>query len=341
MTDYSTMARAGDPAEPEPGSGFAADYRALTAGAGYRRAGERLMVRMVGDDRVSFLNGMCSNDVKQLTAGMVAPALLLTEHAHVVAEVYVWAKGDALLLETDRTTWPRAREQLEKFLVADDVEMEELAAMAVLDIEGPAAAKVVSAIAGEAAAGLAPWRHISGDKFDIASLPRFGATAFTILLEDRNVAAFVGELNRAAAPIGLREVSADALDVIRIENGVARIGVETGPKTIALEARLQSAISFSKGCYVGQETIERATARGGLKKRLFGLRINGARVPEANSAVMMDGKEVGRVTSATLSPRLGVVGLSILHHSAWSVGAQVTINDAQGELRAAVSDLPF
>ena len=341
MTDYSITAQTGHRAESEPSSEFEADYRALTAGVGYRVMAERLVVRMVGDDRVSFLNGMCSNDIKRLAPGTLVQALLLTEHAHLLAELYVWAKSEALLLETDRTLWPNARAQLEKFLVADDVEIEEPAAMALIDIEGPTAAQAVGAVAGGAAASLAPWRHIASGNVDIASLPRFGRPAFTVMAEAEHAAEFVAELNRAAAPLGIREVSADALDVLRIENGVPRIGVDTGEKTIALEARLQSAISFNKGCYVGQETIERATARGGLKKRLFGLRVQGARVPEANAAVILDGKEVGRVTSAALSPRLRVLGLGILNHGAWTVGTQVTINDSQDELKAEVSDLPF
>jgi len=322
-------------------SDFDADYHALTAAAGYRVASERIVVRMVGDDRVPFLNGMCSNDIKQLAPGSLVPALLLTEHAHVVAEVYVWNKGDALLIEADRTTWPGAREQLEKFLVADDVEMEELDGTAVIDIKGPSAAGVVGTIAGQAAASLAPWKHLAIGNAEIANLPRLGGPGFTVLAENDSAAEIVKNLERGGAALGIREVGAEALEVIRIENGVARIGVDTGPKTIALEARMQSAISFSKGCYVGQETIERATSRGGLKKRLFGLRIIGSRVPELNATVTLEGKDVGRVTSAALSPRLGVLGLSLLHHSAWEVDTQVTIEDARGELKAAVSDLPF
>lgn len=326
-----------DSARPD----FDAAYRALTAGAGYRVARERLVIRMTGDDRVLFLNGMCSNDIKQLAPGSLVPALILTEHAHVVAEIYVWAKTDALLIEADRASWPATREQLEKFLVADDVEMEELTETAVIDIEGPSAAAAVAGIAGESTASLARWKHLESGKMDIANLPRFGGPGFTVLAENASGAEIVKNLEREAASLGIREVGAEALEVVRIENGIARIGVDTGPKTIALEARLQPAISFSKGCYVGQETIERATSRGGLKKRLFGLRVTGSQIPQVNAAVMLEGKEIGRITSAVLSPRLGVLALSILHHSAWNVGTQVTIEDSHGELSAAVSDLPF
>jgi len=341
--DYSTAdqtshSKASRPAcSPE----FEADYRALTAGVGYRLMEERLLVRMVGDDRVPFLQGMCSSDIANLKPGTVAPALLMTEHAHVLADLYIWAKNDAFLLETDRALWLRAHAQLEKFLVADDVEMEELTGMAVLDIEGPAAGQAVGAVGGEKAGALAPWRYVEGDHISIANIPRFGRPAFTVLIEASRVAQFIADLIRVAAAPGIRPVSRAALETIRIENGIARVGVDTGEKTIALEARLQSAISFNKGCYVGQETVERASARGTLKKRMFGLRVDAARLPEVDAAVLLDSREVGRVTSAARSPRLGVLGLTILHHSAWTVGTGVTIKDSIGELKAVVSELPF
>jgi folate-binding protein YgfZ len=128
------------------------------------------------------------------------------------------------------------------------------------------------------------------------------------------------------------------LETIRIENGIAQVGVDTTDKTIALEARLNRAISFSKGCYLGQETIERATARGGLKKRMFGLKFNTAAVPVTGSVHSLDGKEVGRVTSSVHSPRFGVIGLAILHHSAWTPGLELKVGEGGV---ATVSELPF
>ena len=167
----------------------------------------------------------------------------------------------------------------------------------------------------------------------IGNVPRIGIPAFTILapkpspaqLRERTRAA---QSPRAASSDAI-EVGAEAIDTIRIENGIAKVGVDTGEKTIALEARLNGAISFSKGCYLGQETIERATARGGLKKRLFGLRFDGSRVAEIGAAVLLDGKEVGHVSSAALSPRMGAIGLAILHHSAWTPGTRLEIRSNQ------------
>jgi len=315
------------------------DYKALTSAVAVRVLADRIVVRMIGDDRVSFLHGMCSNDIRGLTAGAIIPALFLTEHAHVIADCFVWATADALLLDIDRDAWPRVRAHLERLLVADDVEMEELGELAVIDVEGPNAHEAIRGIAGKAADIIEPWRHTGEEDFRIASLPRFGAPAFTILAASRKVADLTVRL--CAHDPGAMQIGAEALEVLRIEHGLARIGVDAGDKTIALEARLDRAISFNKGCYLGQETIERATARGALKKRLYGLKIDGPRAPAQGAPVVLDGKEVGRLTSVAISPPFGTIGLSILHHSAWTEGAVVSVRDADGEVRATVSELPF
>jgi folate-binding protein YgfZ len=152
-----------------------------------------------------------------------------------------------------------------------------------------------------------------------------------------------GSLDSTVAAIlakvpGSRRIDSSMINTIRVEHGVAQVGVDTNDKTIALEARLNRAISFNKGCYLGQETIERATARGGLKKRMFGLKFNTVDVPAAGSVLSLDGKEVGRVTSAVRSPRFGAIGLAILHHSAWTPGTDLKVGEGGA---ATVTELPF
>lgn len=321
---------------------IAGEASAVAAGAVIVPLTNRMIVRVSGDDRVAFMHGMCSNDIKGLAPGVAAPGLILTEHAHLIADFFAFALADALLLEFDRDLWSNARAHLERFLVADDVEFEELGDAGVIDLEGPAAGRVAAALAGDAALALKPWRHLEAGPLRVANLPRNGAPAFTVIAEHGGCAALAAQVRDRAAASGVgavAEVGADALEVMRIEHGIARVGRDTGDKTIALEARLEPAISYSKGCYVGQETIERATARGGLRKKLFGLRIEGDRQPATGAAIMLDGKEVGRLTSVARSPRFGLIGLAILHHSAWQAGTRVAI--AQGEYHASVADLPF
>src|SRR5260370_36647651 len=170
----------------------------------------------------------------------------------------------------------------------------------------------------------------------VGRLPRYGASAISLIAQESAASEIVARI--VSGHPDAKQIGGEVLEVIRVENGIARIGVDTGDKTIALEARLNRAISFNKGCYVGQETIERATARGALKKRLLGLRLQDGRVPEHGAVVSMQGKEVGRISSAVLSPRFGVIALAIWHHSSWTPGTWVSIADT-GE--AAVCDLPF
>ncbi|MGC2445005.1 MAG: hypothetical protein WA409_16585, partial [Candidatus Binatus sp.] len=133
----------------------------------------RILVRVTGDDRASFFHGMCTADVKGARAGTILPALFLTEHAHVIADAFIWVTADALLLDLDADAWTRTRPHLEKLLVADDVEIEDAAALAVIDVEGPAALDAAGA------PSLAPWTFIEAGGSFIGNLPRFGGPAAT------------------------------------------------------------------------------------------------------------------------------------------------------------------
>jgi folate-binding protein YgfZ len=341
------------------GDGPKADYHALKVGSGVRLGAERIVIRMSGDDRASFLHGMCSNDIKGLKPGGLVAALFLTERAHLIVEGNVWATADALLLEMERTLWPAVRAHLERFLVADDVEFEEsgdsirhdgvIQPASVIQIDGPRAAEAVVAVFGTPASLPGAWRFGKAQAGTlVAQVTRWGAPAFTILAERANAPELVARMVAAGDEHSeseirreVREISIEAAEILRVESGTARVGVDTNDKTIALEARMEPAISFNKGCYIGQETVERATARGALKRRLMGLRIDGARVPSTGARVMLAGKEIGHLTSPLRSPRLGVLALAILHHSAWAPGTVVRIQDGDGEFAAAVSELPF
>jgi tRNA-modifying protein YgfZ len=287
----------------------------------------RIVVRVIGDDRASFFHGMCTADVKGARPGTILPALFLTEHAHVIADAFIWVSGDALLLDIDAEAWTRTRAHLEKLLVADDVEFEDAGDLAVLDVEGSSALD---------ATPLSEWRFIEIGGSLFGNLPRYGGPAASVIAPRTTLDSIIATI--LASTPGARRIDAPVLETIRIENGIAHVGVDTTDKTIALEARLNRAISFNKGCYLGQETIERATARGGLKKRMFGLKFNSVNVNVVGAILSLDGKEVGRVTSIVRSPRFGAIGLAILHHSAWTPGLELKVGEGGA---ATVSELPF
>lgn len=310
------------------------------SGAGIRLLDDRLVVRVSGDDRVSFMHGMCTADVKSLTPGRLTRALFLTEHAHIIAGCFIYAlQEQALWLEVERRRWALIREHLEKFLVADDVELEELDSLAMLDIEGPASIEAVVGAFGDVVRELEQWRHLEHDGFRVANLPRYGGPAFTVIAERTALAAMAQRIKQSGTEIS--ELNAGALEIIRIEHGLPLIGTDTNERTLALEARLEPAIAFNKGCYVGQETIERATARGALKRRLYGIRIIGDQMPSPGALIKLEGKEVGRLTSVAQSPAAGIIGLAILHHSAWAVGASISITSDRGTVTGLVCELPF
>ena len=132
---------------------------------------------------------------------------------------------------------------------------------------------------------LEQWQHLKRDGFQIANLPRHGGPAFTVIAERTVLAAMAERMKRSFPEI--RELNARTLETIRVENGIALIGTDTNERTLALEARLEPAIAFNKGCYVGQETVERATARGALKRRLYGLRFAAKEMPSLGASIQL------------------------------------------------------
>jgi folate-binding protein YgfZ len=316
------------------------EYEAVTRGTGMCPLEDRLIVRVSGDDRISFMQGMCTADVKNLAPGKLTRALFLTERAHVIADFFLYALGDQTLwLEVERPRWTNIREHLERFLVADDVELEELQALAVLDVEGPASIDAMVECFGDGARELSQWQHVAFDTIRVANLPRYGGHAFTII-GDRTALGSLAERMRQLR-LGIPELHAETLETLRIESGLAQVGTDTNERTLALEVRLEPAIAFSKGCYVGQETIERATAHGSMKRRLCGLRVAGDEIPERGRSIMLAGKEVGKLTSIARSPVAGIIGLGVLHHSAWPAGTSVSIIGERGAADALVCELPF
>ena len=325
-----TIHNAIEPTEHTP-TASAAEYEAMATGAAIRILGDRTIIRVTGDDRAAFLHGMCSNEVKGAKPGTIVPALILTEHAHIIADLFLWIAADAINIEIDSESWPLTHDHLEKLLVADDVEFSDPATLSILHAQGARAAQTLAQAGFPDASTLKALQWKPCGSRMIGRLDRFGCDSFSVIDGADAVMAAARSLEKAGAVL----LDPDALEVVRIENGIARVGVDTNDKTLALEARMDRAISFNKGCYVGQETVERATARGGIKKQLFGLRFEAPVEPD--TALAMEGREVGHVTSVAISPKLGPIGLAIIDHRAWAPGTELSA----GHVKASVSDLPF
>lgn len=297
-----------DPAE------VAADLAALRSGVAVAAETGRSLLVVTGADRASFLQGMLTNEVAKLAPGQGCRALLLDEQGHVVAEMGVLVRPQEILLDVARSLAERVRAALDRFVVADDVEFAESVSLPVI-VRGPGAPRALAASGGASdgpdeatLAALAPGAHAALSGAGPIAV-REAVGGFLAWAPDAGSAAgLLGALRDA----GAREVSPAALEVDRVARGLPREGVDLDEKTLAPEVpAFAAAISFRKGCYLGQEIVERVAARGKVNWLVTGLRAAaGPGLPEPGAVVTQDGREVGRVSSVVRLP--GVEGIAML-----------------------------
>ena len=319
----------------------AAEYRALHAGAGVVDAAWLDRVVVTGSDRVDFLQGMLSNDIKGLTADSGCPALLLTEQGKVVADLTVLAVPEALMLDGSHLGLEAAARALDRFIVADDVTLAAPEpAERTFAVLGPDAADVLGRLG--VPVPTSPFAHatvvIADTPVHVVRVPGPGAGGFECHVP---VVAAAAWWRRCLD--GGKAVAAGytAFDVLRIESGRPWFGADVGPETLALEAPYDDAISFRKGCYLGQEVMERVTARGHVNRKLTGLLVDGDVVPSPRTPIYVGEREVGRVTSAAWSWRLErVIALAYVRREHLAAGTALAVGDAPAR-PATVHQLPF
>jgi folate-binding protein YgfZ len=320
----------------------AREWRAASAGAAVFVAELRTFIAASGEDRISFLQGMLSNDVKALPTGQGLCAAFLTQQGKVVSDMRVYALEDQILL--DVLAWRRAalQEGLERFIVADDVELTTSALQPLLGIEGPQARAVVGEVLGVTDLPTLPYSHtrVTFEGAPLLVVSASEAERSGLLLcgaPESAPALFAACVEAGAQPLGTQ-----ALDELRIEAGVPWVGVDMDETTLIMETGRTAAISFTKGCYLGQEVVERISARGHVNRQLAGLIIEGDAVPAASARLLADGHEVGYVTSAARSQGLGrVVGLAMIQSKHATPGDRVVVESGAGKTAATVSALPF
>jgi len=293
-----------------------ADAAAVRRGAGLFALGERGVLEVTGGDRARWLNGMLSNEVADLTGlpdHSGCYALLLSPKGRIVADLHVLARGDRYWLELDGAHLAAVRMRLERYIIADDVALDDVSdRWARLGIEGPASRGIVEKACGERVA-LAPECggefRIADAAVVIAAYGWSGETAFQLFVpreaEPRVVAAL-----REAGGAALTLCDDATLEVLRIEAGVPRLGAELDEDVFPAEAGLLArAVSLTKGCFTGQEIVARLESRGNVNHRLVGLRFDGGPPAVGASLANAEGREIGEVTSVGISEALGPIGL--------------------------------
>jgi folate-binding protein YgfZ len=304
------------------------EYRTATEACGLLDRSERGKLALTGGDAKTFLQGQVTNDVEALTPGSGCYAAFLTPKGKMLGDLRVLDTGEELLLDTERAALQALFNMIRRFSIGYDAQLHKRTLeRGLISLIGPEADAIVP--------GVEPAEHAHG-MVGLAGVPaRAIRTDLGIdLLCD---AAATAELRTALESLGALAVSDAVAECLRIEHGRPRYGVDLDDTVIPQEAGLnERAVSFTKGCYVGQETVARLFYRGKPNRHLRGLR---AATPVAAGDELLYGERVaGRVTSAVVSPRLGPIALAFVRREA-PPGSAVTVG--QGAVAAEVVELPF
>jgi len=276
----------------------------------------RAVLRATGKDAQDYLHRMSTQDVNALRPGQAGYAAFLNAKGHLLGEGHVLVREGEVLLELDPAAVAETRAHLEKFVIMDDVVFEDASeGLLLLPVLGPEGLGRLGARAADA--------------------PRFrndrrGAPSLDLLLPP----AEAGSLRAALVGEGAGDLGEADLEALRILGGFARFGADMDASRLPMEAGLtRSAIHFGKGCYIGQEVVLRATARGHLQKGLVQLALPAGAGP--GTKLSAGGQEVGLVTSAADTPE-GRVGLGYLRRAHWSVGARLAAGDGEATVRRVI-----
>lgn len=279
-----TPAAFGDPA---------AEFAALRSGCGAFDLGWRAKLAVTGEDRVRWMNGMVTGNIRDLTQNRGVYSFLLNPQGHILGDLYIYNRGEHLLLDTDCSQAGRLREVFEKYIIMDDVEVTDISEkLTAIGLRGPDAATVLEK-SGLSAGALQPLElcDVAWHDAGLSLVRTASADGFELWLAPLNAARLWEALVMAgAAPVGT-----EALEQWRIAAGVPRYGQDIRERDLPQETEQHQALDFSKGCYVGQEIVERIRSRGQVHRKFTGFRVEGASAPGAR--LQAGGKDVGELTS--------------------------------------------
>jgi folate-binding protein YgfZ len=305
----------------------AAEYRSARDTVALIDKNYRAYLSFTGPDRVRYLNAILTNNIKDLAAGQGIVSLLLNPQGHILAEIETYAVADRLLCVSYAMIRERLIEVLEKFIIMDDVtQVDETPRYGTLALEGPKAAALVKEVSG---ADLAKYQELSTRGGKVGSIPCFitkrspgGVPGAEFLAESQKLPELWQVLLDAVrwhegSPMGYT-----ALSATRLAQGVPWFGYDFGEKQIPHEAGLQdSHISYTKGCYTGQEIVERVRSRGQVNRQRVQLSFSGDVVPAADTVLILDSKEVGHVTrAARIWDPTRVIGMGYVRKEASASG---------------------
>jgi len=319
------------------------EYEAARSGVALMQRPWRTLVSVEGDGRDGFLQGMLSNEIRDLAAGDGCRALLLDNKGKVQVDIDLWVESEAIIMACDAVAVDDALDNLRKYVLATPVQFHKLEGKhLVMALIGPEANELLEGAGVDSPPGTS-YGHgkvsVAGVEVRLARTAALSPEGLEIHVPSGSLDTVVAALRGAAAG-ELPDVGEEAAEVLRVEAGWPRQGCEITGEQFPQEARLDDAISYDKGCYLGQETVARIHYRGSVNRLLSGFRL---REPVARGAgLFAQEREVGEITSVAVSPSLGPIGLGYVRSDLAGAGTALTVRTDDGEsLTAEVFDLPF
>ncbi len=332
---------------PEHFGDPSAEYHRLRHGVGLCDLSHRGLVRVTGKDRERFLHAMVSNDTKSLQPGQGCYATLLNVKGHLVADFVVYAEETSYLLEMEPQVVRPFVEAIDFFVFSEEVLFtDEAGSWGILAVQGPLAGDLLALACAQELPDLPMYSRIpcqlAGHTVFVARRTYTGEDGYQLCTLPEHLPDVWQALWQHRETCGGGAVGLAALEVARIEAGIPVFGRDMGEETIPIEANLEAALSYTKGCYIGQEVIARLEARGHVNRKLVGLLIAGSLQPERGAKILSPQREVGWITSAAYSPaRQQTVALGYVRREALAPGTVLEVQTPQARVQATVEALPL
>jgi len=323
------------------------EYEAVRGAVGLVDGSFRGLIEVTGGDRLRWLNGQVTNDVKDLKAGEGKLAAVLNVKGHILADGAVYGLPDLVWVDAQRDRAQVVRDTFDRYIIADDVAAENAsdryARLLVVGREAPA---FMAEVGGAGLPELAPWHHTDAwlgtlQLRIVASrwlaMPGYDVIVSADLAERAwEALTYLGQ-SRGLLPVGMA-----AVDLLRVEAGWPWYGVDFDDSNLLMESLTRDHVSFTKGCYIGQEVTIRVEHQGHVNKKLCGLLISGEVVPPRGATILSGDRKVGTVSSAVRSPALTrVIALGTVRREVWDPGTKLRIASGDQIVEAEVTPLPF
>ena len=308
-------------------------YEALRESVAWIDEANRGKLAVSGEDRARLLHAMSTNDVQHLAAGDGLYAFFLSAQGRILADANIYNLGDILFLDTEPETAEKLRNHLDKYIIADDAAVEnESAKWTTIALEGPQTPEYAARLGipvPQKKYGIQNWR--SGF---VARAASTGPDGLRIFLPREDESAFREQLTTFETP----HATPSEARIVRLENAIPRYGEDITERYLAQETGIQDALHFAKGCYLGQEIVERVRSRAQIHRVLRPIRIQSTTAPEPGTKLSLDGKDIAEITSAAYSPALGeVVGLAYIRTEAASSKPAMVVANSEPAVHARVA----